>query len=448
MTQHINPHRPLFHWSEDDDPGFGDELTLEDAEILLEDYLQDDGGRRYILRDFFISRFPMYCRSHQIQEEKLNIMNSLMACKTGKLGYTVIYCDTCKRKELRACGCGNRNCPSCGYLDEQKWVALRQAEIIPGIPYFHLIFTLPHELTALMYQNQKGTLDLLFRSVKDTLLTLSRKNLKMTPAILMILHTFGSQLSLHYHLHVLVSGGGLTMDKTGFKRCLSNTFFLPVKALKEVYRGKFMDGLKQLQSDGKLEFFNDSLKYRNYYAWKELLNTCYGKDWNVEIRPLAPVSGHKTSSRNGEENTDNAITYFARYTNRTAISDNRVIRFNDETIWFRYKDYKGSNYSWKTMMLAAEEFIRRFLMHILPSGFTRIRAAGLLAGCVRKKNLELVHRLLNIPYKESPVKKMDATELIRHFYGADVTLCKKCHSKLEFYPRMDLLSAVRFIRAA
>ena len=448
MTPHINVSRSFFHWSEDDDPGFGDTLTQEDVEILLEDYLQEDDRRRYMLRDFFISRFPVYCQSHQVQEEKLDVMNSLMACKTGRLGYTAIYCDTCKRRELRACACGNRNCPSCGYLNEQKWIALRQSEVIPDIPYFHLIFTLPHELTALMYQNQKETLDLLFCSVKETILGLSRKKLKMTPAILMILHTFGSQLSLHYHLHVLVSGGGLTMNKKEFKRCLSNAFFLPVRALKEVYRGKFMDGLKQLWTDKKLAFFNDSLKYRNYYAWKELLNTCYGKDWNVEIRPLAPVSGTKNPPSNGAESTDTAITYFARYTNRTAISDSRILRFNDETIWFKYKDYKGSAYTWKTMVLSAEEFIRRFLTHILPSGFTRIRTAGLLAGCVRKKNLELVNKLLNAPYEESPVRKMSAAELVRHFYGRDVTVCEKCHSKLEIFPRMDMLAAIRFIRAA
>lgn len=448
MTPHINVDRSFFHWSEDDDPGFGDDLTLEDAEILLEDYLQDDSRRRYMLRDFFISRFPLYCQTHQVQKEKLDVMNSLMACKTGKLGYTVTYCKTCGRKEMRACACGNRNCPSCGYLNEKKWVALRQAEVIPGIPYFHLIFTLPHELTALMYQNQTNTLNLLFRSVKDTILTLSRKKLKMTPAILMILHTFGSGLPLHYHLHVLVSGGGLTEDKKEFKRCLSDTFFLPVRALNDVYRGKFMDGLKQLREDGKLEYFKDSLKYRNYYAWKELLKTCYQKEWNVEIRPLAPVSAKKEQSDKAAESTDNAITYFARYTNRTAISDSRVLRYNDDAIWFKYKKYKGSSYTWETMMLSSDEFIRRFLMHILPPGFTRIRSAGLLAGCVRKKNLELVHKLLDAPYEESPVKKMGATELVRHFYGKDVTVCEKCHSKLDFYPRMDMLTAVRFIRAA
>lgn len=346
---------------------------------------------------------------------------------------------------MRACACGNRNCPSCGYLNEQRWVALRQAEVIPGIPYFHLVFTLPHDLTEIMYQNQRETLNLLFQSTKDTILVLARDKLKMTPGILMVLHTFGSDLSLHYHLHVLVSGGGLTFNKKEFKRCLSNKFFLPVKAIKKLFRRRFMDGLKQLREDGKLSFFNDAERYRNSYTWKELLNTCYSADWNVEIKYLAPVNG---SEKQEMESTDNAITYFARYTNRTAISDSRIESYNDESICFRYKDYDRSSYTWKSMTLGVDEFIRRFLMHILPSGFTRIRSAGFMAGCVRKKNLELIYSLLNSEYKESPVKSMKATELISHFYHRDVTICEKCHGTLEIYPRMSRISAAQMIRAS
>lgn len=435
-TPGIDPFR--FWWTEED-------LSNEDAESLLEAYSHKDNAHPHILRDFFTSHFSKYCVSHQVQEEKLKVMNSLISCKTGKLGYTLIHCKECGRMEMRACACGNRNCPSCGYLNEQRWVALRQAEVIPGIPYFHLVFTLPHDLTEIMYQNQRETLNLLFQSTKDTILVLARDKLKMTPGILMVLHTFGSDLSLHYHLHVLVSGGGLTFNKKEFKRCLSNKFFLPVKAIKKLFRRRFMDGLKQLREDGKLSFFNDAERYRNSYTWKELLNTCYSADWNVEIKYLAPVNG---SEKQEMESTDNAITYFARYTNRTAISDSRIESYNDESICFRYKDYDRSSYTWKSMTLGVDEFIRRFLMHILPSGFTRIRSAGFMAGCVRKKNLELIYSLLNSEYKESPVKSMKATELISHFYHRDVTICEKCHGTLEIYPRMSRISAARMIRAS
>ena len=148
------------------------------------------------------------------------------------------------------------------------------------------------------------------------------------------------------------------------------------------------------------------------------------------------------------ESTDNAITYFARYTNRTAISDSRIEGYDDQSIRFRYKAYKGSSYSRETMILTAEEFIRRFLMHILPAGFMRVRSAGFMAGCVRKKNLELIHSLLGTAFTESPVKSMKAVELIRHFYDKDVTVCEKCHGRLEICQRMSRINAVYFIRAA
>ena len=425
-------------WTEED-------LSPEDVETLLEQYAHEDNGKQHILRDFFAAHFPQYCESRPVPEEKLKVMNSLIACKSGKLGYTLIRCSDCGRIEMRACACGNRNCPSCGYLNEQRWVASRQAEVIPGIPYFHLVFTLPHDLAGIMYQNQRETLDLLFRSAKETILVLSQDKLKMTPGILMVIHTFGSDLSLHYHLHVLVSGGGLTADKKEFKRCLANTFFLPVKAVNRLFRGKFMAGLKQMREGGKLSYFNDAERYQNSYTWKELLNTCYSAEWNVEIKYLAPVSSQQDHEG---ESTDNAITYFARYTNRTAISERRVESYDDHSIRFRYKDYKGSSYTWKPMDLEAGEFVRRFMMHILPSGFTRIRSAGFMACCVRKKNLRLIHSLLGSTYKEAPVKTMKAAELIRHFYKRDVTICKECHGTLEIIPRMSRISAARFIRAA
>ena len=415
--------------------GLWGSLSPEDAESLLEQYSHGDSRKPHALRDFLASRFPDYCRSHPVTEEKLKVMNSLLSCKTGKLGYTLTRCDTCGRIGMHACACGSRNCPSCGYLNEKRWVALRQAEVIPGIPYFHLVFTLPHDLSQIMH------------SARDTVLTLSRDKLKMKPGILMVLHSFGSELSLHYHVHMLVTGGGLTEDGKDFKRCLSNTFFLPVRSLARVYKGKFMDGLKQLRSDNRLEYYNDALKYRNSYTWKELLNSCYKADWNVEIKYLAPVPP-VGSAPSAEESTDNAIAYFSRYTNRTAISDSRIEGYDEQGIRFRYKKYDGSSYTMGSMHLTSDEFIRRFLMHILPAGFARIRYAGFMAGCVRRKNLELVHELLGVPYRESPVKGMGSADLILHFYGRDITVCEKCHSKLETYPRMSRISAAMFIRAS
>ena len=407
-----------------------------------------DNQRLHPIRDFLAAHFRDYCLSHKVPEEKLKSVNSMILCKTGKLGYTLIHCRDCGRMEMRACACGNRSCPSCGYLKEKQWVALRKSEVIPGIPYFHLVFTLPHSLNALIYQNQRETLNLLFRSVKDSILSLSMDKRKMTPGILMILHTFGSNLSLHYHLHVLVSGGGLSPDKKEFRRCTSGKFFLPVKPLSSLYRGKFLDGLKKLRDSNKLEYFNEALEYRNSYAWKELLNSCYQADWNVEIRPLSPVSAVGKTVKTDAETTDNAISYFARYTNRTAISDSRVVSFDSKEIRFRYKRYNGSSYAKKIMTLSSEEFIRRFLMHLLPPGFMKVRAAGFLSGRIRKKSLSLIYRLLNKEYQESPVKKMKSAELILYFYGRNITVCDYCQGMLEIIHRLDWITVSRFIRAS
>lgn len=419
-------------------------LPAEDAESIRETRTVPGAKHRHPVRDFLQLHFPDYCALHQVPEGKLKTMRSLMACKTGELGFTVTQCPDCGHTEMHACACGNRNCPSCGYLKEQQWVEERRHEILPDIPYFHITFTLPHELSQLLYQNQIETLNLLFRSAKETILDLSRDKLKMVPGILMVLHTSGSNLSLHYHIHVLVSGGGLTLDKKQFKRCMANKFFLPAQAVSRLYRGKFLDGLKHLREDGKLQYFKSAEQYRSHYTWKDLLNTCYGKEWNVQINYLAPVS----ADEEGEETADNAAGYFGRYTNRTAISDSRIIRYDEEHIQFQYKDYHGSSYEVKLMSLSPEDFIHRFLMHILPPGFTRIRYAGFLASCVRRKNLELIHSLLGSQYHPSTVKGMSAAQLIHHFYGEDITVCTSCHGNLVFYPRMSQTSAGNLIRDA
>lgn len=407
-----------------------------------------DSSRPHHIRDFLAAHFRDYCLNHKVPEEKLKLINAMTSCKTGKLGYTLIRCGTCGRTEMRASSCGSRSCPSCGYLREKQWIALRQAEVIPGIPYFHLVFTLPHGLNGIIYQNQRAVLGLLFRSVKDSVLALSMDKMKMIPGILMVLHSFGSNLSLHYHLHVLVSGGGLSADRKEFRHCPSGKFFLPVKPLAALYRGKFLDGLKGLRSSGRLEYFNEMQKYRNSYVWKELLDSCYMADWNVEVRPLSPVSAAGKHSASGDETTDNAISYFARYTNRTAISDSRVESVDAHGIRFRYKHYSGSSYTMKSMYLSADEFMRRFLMHLLPPGFMRVRAAGFLSGCIRKKSLQLIHTLLDSEYHESPVKKMRSAELIQYFYGRDVTVCDLCHSRFQMIQRVSAMEAVRFIRAS
>lgn len=436
--QKTSPENTTGWWTEED-------ITDAEADSILEGYHSPHIKKKYAVRDLLKTHFSEYCLSHQVPEFKLKTVNAMIACKTGDLGYRLVHCKQCGKIEMRSCACGNRNCPSCGYLEEKRWTAMRQSEVIPGIPYFHMVFTLPHTLNGVMYQNQKETLNLLFASARDTILQLSMSKLKMTPGILMILHSFSSDLNLHYHLHVLVSGGGLTKDRTEFKRCLSNTFFLPWKAVEKTYKGKFMSGLKQLYADKKLEFFHKEQRYRNRYNWQELVDGCYNSTWNIDIKYLAPAK-EKGQDPVKEETADDAVTYFAHYTNRTAISNNRIVMHDPETVRFRYKQYHGSSYTKKEMDLSPEEFIRRFLLHILPPGFNRVRTAGFLAGCVRTKNLKLIHTLLGQKYAVTELKKMTGIELILHFFGKDVTVCKHCGNKVEIIPRMDKISAAIYIR--
>lgn len=388
-----------------------------------------DNGK-YKIRDFLAAHFGTYCKNHSVPLQKLKVMRTLISCKTGDLGYTLMYCENCGGYRMRACACGNRNCPGCGYLRERKWAEIQKADIIPDIPYFHMVFTLPHELNELMYQNQKETLNLLFRSVKDAILTLSMNKLEIIPGFIMVLHTFASNLSLHYHLHVLVSGGGITKERTGFRSLSSEKFFLPVGAISSVCRGKFLSGLKELRKGNLLKYFGDALRYRNSYTWKELPDTCCGKDRNVEIKYLAPLSRGPGS----DPTADNTVSYFARYTGRTAISNSRVLSFGEEGITFRYKDYQGSSYTVKPMTLSPDEFIRRFLTHILPPGFMRIRYGGFLAGCIKKKTLALVHCVLGKTYHPSHVRKMTSAQLIEHFFGKDIYACPVCSHRMKICP--------------
>lgn len=384
----------------------------------------------YKIRDIFQTFYPEYLDQHPVSIEKQKVANALMNCRTGGYGYTLIHCESCGETKAIPCSCGNRNCPSCGKLRQLQWAEDRKAEVIRGIPYFHLVFTLPHELTPLIYHNQKNLLNLFFHAVTDSIIGLCEEKKHFIPGILLVLHSFGSNLSLHYHLHVIVTGGGLTRDRSAFRQVSSHKFFLPVKALASVYRGKWLAGLKSLRKCNRLSFSGDAVKYRNRYEWKELLDLCYRKDWNIEIKPLTTSK----SCRKDVESIDNAISYVARYADRTAISDSRIRHYDKDNVTFSYKSYHGSSYEMKEMTLTGEEFIRRFLMHILPKGFSRIRSAGILASSVKNKNLKRIAELRNTEYV-SPERKT-AGEQMASLFQRDIFHCPHCKKEYTILPRI------------
>lgn len=347
--------------------------------------------------------------------------------------------------------CGSRYCSACGYLRKIRWVEERKAEVIEGIPYFHVIFTVPHKLNSLIFQNQKLLLGHLFRSVSNTVLELSEEKKRMIPGMIMVLHTFGSAMTLHYHIHMLVSGGGLSLDKNDFIIQESKNFFLPVKAVSARYRSLFIQGLKELHDSKSLEYFGDAQKYRNSYEWKELLNACYAQDWNVEIRKyFSPSSSSADAAGNfsgyanrnavhaesvriiqndDDPDVDTVMEYLSEYSSRSAITDSRIRSADGGKVSFEYKDYRSGGQK-KTMTLTVTEFIRRFLLHILPKGVQKIRYGGFLAGCVKAKYLALIREILKQKPPENPTKGMTSSQLVKYLYGVDFSICKNCSSKL------------------
>ena len=276
------------------------------------------------------------------------------------------------------------------------------AELLP-VPYFHVVFTLPQELNELVIVNREKLFSLLFKDSADTLKALGKdsKYLGADLGFTSILHTWGQNLMFHPHVHIIVPGCGLT--KTGKWKQSGKKFFIPVKVMARLFRGKFMSALKEMRRELQ--------GMENYERWQKLINTLYDKDWYVYCkRPF------KTSN--------SVLEYLGRYTHRIAISNNRILDIGNSKVSFKYRDYKDESKE-KVMTLTANEFIRRFLLHILPSKFTKIRHYGFLASIVKAKKLGLCRELLNLPPQIVKVA-ISTMELIEMLTGVDVTLCPVC----------------------
>lgn len=304
---------------------------------------------RYPVQTAFQRFYPDFAASHHVTGEQEKAAFCIQKCKTGELGYNVSFCPKCRTVKIHSSSCNNRNCPCCQAPSEQKWIAAREAELIKGCAYYHVVFTIPHELNDLIFQNQKLLYSLLFHAVSDTLLTLCRdkKYLGATPGIIMVLHTWGSRLNYHPHIHCCVSSGGLTTANQ-FVEGKHKGFLIPEGAAGKLFRGKYLAELKSYYDKGKLDLSGECEKYRNHYTWQELINTLYKKSWIPFLK--------ETFNGNG-----NAVKYIARYAYRTAISNSRIDEVTDTEVSFHYKDYKDNGIT-KTETISGTEFIQRFLM--------------------------------------------------------------------------------------
>jgi hypothetical protein len=316
---------------------------------------------------------------------QLKVMSAIERCRTAALGGHVAACEDCGHERIAYNSCRNRHCPKCQGAAARDWLEARQAELLP-VPYFHLVFTLPAQIADIAYQNKRVIYGLLFQASAETMLAIAAdpKHLGALIAITAVLHTWGSAMTHHPRLHMIVPGGGISPDGSRWIACRLG-FFLPVRVLSRLFRRLFLDKLTAAHKAGGLRFFNDLAPLAQPKAFAEWLAPLRNTDWVVYAKQ--PFAGPEA-----------VLAYLSRYTHRVAISNSRLIRLDHNGVTFRWKDYRANGRDrQKTMTLAAHEFIRRFLIHVLPKGFHRIRHTGLLANGQRAANLARARQLLAVP---------------------------------------------------
>lgn len=366
----------------------------------------------YKIQQIWNHSFASFLSSgHYISDVQLKASHAIMNCKSGNLGCNISQCTDCGHTEFHNNSCRNRNCPNCQAVLKEVWVDERRAEVIDA-PYFHVVFTLPHELNPLIYCNQKLLYGLLHRCCAETLLELSadKQWLGATPGIIQVLHTWNQELDYHVHMHCIVSGGGLT--KTRKIRKPSGKFFIPVYVLRDKFKGKYLSVLQSLYEDRKLCFSSSCSELQNSYNWKEWKNKLYEKDWCPYIKETFNGFG-------------NAIEYLGRYTHKIAISNSRILSVTEDEVTFSARG-KRLREPKRSITLKNEEFLRRYLMHVLPAGFQKVRYYGFLNNRMKKKNLKLIFSLQGHQRFKQRFTNMTMAELLKAVWNFDVCICPEC----------------------
>ena len=348
---------------------------------------------------------------HYISDVQLKAAQAIMNYKSGILGCNISQCTDCGHMEFHNNSCRNRNCPNCQAVLKEVWVDRRRTEVIDS-PYFHVVFTLPHELNPLIYCNQKLLYGLLHRCCAETILELSanKKWLGATPGIIQILHTWNQQLDYHVHMHCIVSGSGLTKD--GKIRKSAKSFFIRTEVLRDKFKGKYMAHLSSLYERGSLTFSSSCEKLCNYYHWKEWKNKLYEMDWCPYIKETFNGFG-------------NAIEYLGRYTHKIAVSNSRILSVSDDTVTFSARGKKPGDPK-RLISLEHIEFIRRYLMHVLPSGFQKIRYYGFLNNRYKTRNLKLIFKLQGHQRFKAKYINLSMAELLKAVWNLDIHVCPEC----------------------
>jgi Putative transposase/Transposase zinc-binding domain len=322
---------------------------------------------------------PLHAQQFKMPRQHWKTLEQLMRCRTPEMGGYTYHCQDCGKEHFVPLSCRNRHCPTCQPLLGHDWMEKEAALLLP-VPYFHTVFTLPHSLNSLIAQNQAALYKLLFAAAAETLLEFGKQRLGGQIGITMVLHTWGQNLSDHYHVHAIVTGGALSKDGVTFKKAPAHYLF-PIKAMSKMFRGKYRDGLYKLYEKGELEFHGKQAEYSQPAAFAAQVQTSVKQPWIVYAK--APFAGPAQM-----------LAYLARYTHRVGISNSRLIsQAEDGGVTFGWKDYADDSKS-KVMTLSAVEFVRRFRSHILPPGFVKIRHYGLLSTRNRKIKIAKARSLL------------------------------------------------------
>jgi len=352
-----------------------------------------------------------FTKSHPLSLQQAKVYRDILSCRTAELGGHALVCQECGHVEIHYNSCRNRHCPTCQGLTKAIWIDKRSKDILHA-PYFHVVFTMPQELQSLIYQNQELLYNLMYQAVAQTLLELSQdpKYLGAQIGFFLLLHTWAQDLHYHPHIHAVVLAGGLT--KNNQWRNSSKKFFIPVRVLSKKFRGKYLYYLKRYYRQNLLKFYQDTQKYQQPKLFRNLVNQCYSHKWYSYTKetfsgPLAVVK------------------YLGRYTHRIAIANSRIVAVDENTVTITVRDRKHKHQT-KKLTLTGVEFVRRFLMHVLPKGFVKIRHYGLLANRNKKTKLALCRKLTGSPTYQARFEGLTTTEILSLLTGRDVTICPVC----------------------
>jgi len=387
--------------------------------------------KRIEIADIFRKHGGAFREKYRLPLHYIKVMNLISVCRTSSLGGHLEKCDQCGYQRNAYNSCRNRHCPKCQYAAKEKWIDQRKSELLP-IPYYHIVFTIPEELNNITLINKKEMYSILFKSASETLLVLGKdpKHLGAEIGIIAVLHTWGQNLMDHPHLHCIVTGGGLSKDKSKWikaKKAKHKNFFIHVNVLSDLFKKKFLYYFKKAQKNQELKFIGKISELNEYKVFQRMLNSLYAKKWITYCK--RPFGG-----------AEKVVEYLGRYTHRVAISNNRIKRMKNNKVVFEWKDYRDKDTT-KEMELPAVEFIRRFMLHIVPENFYKIRYYGILSSRNKQKDIARCREILGV-VKEMEPKKAEITQTwIDKEILVGTSQCPNCRAGTMHFLRINIRAA-------